>query len=156
MFEFVVVMPLIFFLVTGVIEFTLAMADLTALRQGVREGARSAVVAEFGADGGCPINGAAPTSDATTRLVCLAKERTDLDPQRVRVRVAWAGDYRAGAPITVCAAYPLESISGLMGPFVDGRVLRTETQMRLERIDDELTQFSELLPAGQTWDWCGG
>ena len=43
--EFAIVFPLFFLLVSGIIDFGLAFSDLNSTRQGVREGARQAVVA---------------------------------------------------------------------------------------------------------------
>lgn len=153
--EFAVVFPVFMFIAFGVIEFTMAMTDYNALRQGVREGARNAVVADFGSDTSCPVTGGGTPSTGTRQLICLVKERADLDPSRLRVRIEWPGTYTPGQPIIVCSAFPLQSITGFMSPFLDGRMLRTEVEMRLEQINPGLTQFSESLPSNGSWDWCG-
>jgi hypothetical protein len=155
MVEFALIMPALFLVGMGLIEFTLAMTDFNALRHGAREGARGAVVADFGGVSACSINGTAPASAATRELVCLTKDRSDLNASRVRVQISWPGQYSPGQPITVCATYPLASVSGVMAPFLGGRSLRTSTEMRIERVDVSLEPFSEALPPGQNWDWCG-
>ena len=42
--EFAIVMPLLFLLLFGVIEFAIAFNDYQSIRQGARDGARQAVV----------------------------------------------------------------------------------------------------------------
>src|SRR5690349_6552617 len=67
--EFALVFPLLFMLVAGMIDFGMVFSNLNSTRQGVREGARQAVVADFGNDTACPIVGAAPVA-TTKKLMC--------------------------------------------------------------------------------------
>ena len=88
MVEFALVVPIFLLLVMGVIDFGATFNDYNSVRQGVREGARQAVVADWTLDG-C-------TGTASQKVSCVTKERIDLDSSRVRVKVQLEGDYEPG------------------------------------------------------------
>jgi Flp pilus assembly protein TadG len=150
--EFAVVFPLLFMLVAGMIDFGMVFSDLNAMRQGVREGARQAVVAEFGTNSTCPITGA-PGSVSTTTLICLTKERIGLPQANTRVKVAFANTNEVGGGIIVCAMYPMSSVTGTFEPLLDDRILTSKVEMRIEKVDDTLTEAAEVALIGD-WSWC--
>ena len=151
--EFALVLPLFALFAFGVVEFSLTFTNMNSLRNGAREGARSAVVAEVGTDLSCPVHGAA-LSNTTKALICRTKVRTDLDRDDVRVKFEWPQLYRPGDPFVVCAQYPVRSYTGLFDAVLGNRTLRTRVEMRIETIDIALEEYAETPPAGGSWSWC--
>ena len=62
--EFALVMPLLFLLLFGIVEFGINMNDYQAVRQGVRDSARQAVVADYGTGTCAPANATAAANTA--------------------------------------------------------------------------------------------
>lgn len=149
--EFALVVPILLILVFGIIEFGLAFNDYIAVRNGSREGARVAVVNDVNNAPSCTISGgivsppAAPTgaSDATNAVVCKTKDRIGLDQSQVKVKVSISG-YSIGDTVTVCASYPVTSISGILAPIISGKTLTSNVTMRLEQVP----KFASFTEAG--------
>lgn len=138
----------------GIAEYGIAFNNLNNLRQGTREGARQAVVATAEPDTSCPLTGVTPNT-ATHELLCLIKDRVGLDPEQLRVKLAFATTNDEGESLLVCTQYPLESITGIFSAFLDGRVQTTEVRMRIETTDEDYEEAAETPVTGSNWDWCG-
>jgi len=163
--EFTIVMPILMLLVFGVIEFGLAYSNKIAVRQGVREAARQGAVGNFGptftTGAPCHLTGAGTASAHVKNLMCLAKSEIGLDSATTRVKVV-SGSPSFTAPgtfahtdsIIVCAQYPLDSVSGMFGPFLGGTVLHSKTSIRIEVSDLVETGGEETPPPGGDWSWC--
>lgn len=158
--EFALIVPVLFLVLFGVIEFGIALNDYQSIRQGVREGARQAVVQQ---------EGSSPRQDCTTatapasvkKVICLTKDRIGLgDEVRVRVRytapLGSGGDYGS---IEVCAQRNVEPFTGAI-PAIDGIHLKSSIEMRLEDdLADETvlygTSYGDPAPTGGNWTWSG-
>lgn len=151
--EFAIIVPVFVFLVMASIDFVVILTNYSGLRNGAREGARSAVVADWGTDTSCPLAGITPNA-ATHALMCRVKQRTGLDGSNTRIMIEWPGEYKPGQPVLVCAQYPLLSLTGATGPVISGRVLTTKVEMRIETLDPALTEAAESPLAGSSWSWC--
>lgn len=150
--EFAIVFPLLFMLIAGMIDFGIVFSNLNSTRQGVREGARQAVVADFGDNTACPLTGAAPSA-TTKKLMCLTKDRIGLGGSDTRVKVAFANTNEVGGGIIVCAQYPMNSVTGTFKPVLSGRVITSKVEMRIEKVDDTLEAAAETALNGD-WSWC--
>jgi Flp pilus assembly protein TadG len=148
MVEFALVIPVFLLVVMGVIDFGATFNDYNAVRQGVREGARQAVVADWDL--------ADCTGTASQKISCVTKDRIDLDPSRVRVKVDVDGDYQPGDQLTVCTMYRARSLTGMFSGLLDDQVLTSHITMRIEQIDDAdpVTDLAETPLTGETWSWC--
>lgn len=148
MVEFALIVPVFLLLVMGVIDFGATFNDYNSVRQGVREGARQAVVADWDLDG-C-------TGTASQKISCVTKSRIDLDSSRVRVKVQLEGTDEPGEQLTVCAMYRARSLTGMFGGLLDDRVLTSRITMRIEQIDDDapVTTYAETPLTGEDWAWC--
>lgn len=162
MVEAALVVPLLALLVFGVIDFGNAFNDYISLRQGTREGARQAVVANFGA-GGCALNLSGTVATETQNLLCLVKDRVGLNRAvAVRVRFDPAGDanYVAGNGVVVCTSSTLHSLTGIFSPMLDGRTMKTRVEMRIEQASSSplggarFAEGGEVDPSGSNWGWC--
>ncbi len=152
--EFAIVFPLLFLLVSGMIDFGMSFVNLNSTRQGVREGARQAVVANFGGSSSCTLTGAGAFPTPTRELMCLTKDRIGLTEADTRVKVAFVGTNTVGNSLLVCAQYPMSSVTGIFAPLLSGKVMRSKVEMRIEKVDLALTAGAETAPAGQNWTWC--
>jgi Flp pilus assembly protein TadG len=153
--EMAIALPVLVILLTGIIDFGMVLSDQISLRQGVREGARQAAVADFGSS--CTATG---TNADRTKLVCLTKARTDVDDVRVYIKLAPASGTTpvpttptVGQAVIVCAAAPMESLSGFWSPVLADRYLTSETRMRVE-VASTLTAGGDVDPSGEGWAWC--
>jgi Flp pilus assembly protein TadG len=147
--EFALVVSILLVLLFGIIEFGIAFNDYISVRNGSREGARAAVVNDVKNAPPCTINGgtvsppATPTgaSDSTNAIVCKTKDRIGLDESQVKVRVSVAGS-SIGDTVTVCASYPVQSLTGLLAPILSGKTLTSNVTMRLEQVP-KFVSFTE-------------
>jgi Flp pilus assembly protein TadG len=155
--EFALVMPLLFLILFGIIEFAIAFNDYQSIRQGARNGARQAVVSDYGTSTSCDINGAAASApDNAKRIICTAKAETGIgDDLRVGLRVVEnAPTGFKNDTVKVCTVRLVDTITGLLDPVIGDRPLRTEVEMRVER-DIGLVggDYFETDPSG-SWSWC--
>ena len=138
--ELTLVLVLFSLLLFGIIEFGVAYNNYLSVRNGSREAARLAVVDDVKSAPTCTINGASvsppanPTSaaDSTNALVCKAKDRIGLTGAKTKIKISVAGT-QIGQNVTVCASYPVESVTGLLAPFLAGKTLVSKVVMRMEQ-----------------------
>jgi Flp pilus assembly protein TadG len=115
--EFALVLPLLMLFVFGVIEFGGTYNDYISLRNGVREGARLAVV----------------NDQSGGNIVAETTQRIGLDATQTKVAVSLSGN-QVGDSVTVCASYPAYNVTGIMKPFLGNRTLTSRVTMRLEQV----------------------
>jgi hypothetical protein len=155
--EFALVMPVLALILFGIIEFGINLNDYQSVRQGVREGARQGVVADYGSVTTCGINGSAVSAGAESKaVICTTKERSGVgDDLRVKVWFV-AGDAEDGSldRVKVCATRPAASVTGLLEPFLSDVNLRSEIEMRAEKLLDLDAEAEESDPSGDDWSWC--
>ncbi|HEU5004148.1 MAG TPA: TadE/TadG family type IV pilus assembly protein [Actinomycetota bacterium] len=163
--EFALVIPMVVMLVLGVVDFGNVYNQWAGLRSGVAAGARFGSVANFGATSACPltfVGGTAPSADLQN-LMCLVKSSIGLPQSGVRIDVlisdptlsttgtAWL----VGGGLTLCAEYPVLSVTGAFGSAFGGHYLRSKTTIRIEQAASQVeTQGAETDPSGSGWAWC--
>jgi Flp pilus assembly protein TadG len=159
--EFAIIAPIFFLLLFGIIDFGFTFNDMQSVRQGAREGARGAVVKDYGTDTSCGINGsAAGAIDDVKKIICQTKERAALgDTLRVSVRVdAVAPAGFKNNSVKVCVTRMASSVTGMFSPLLANKPLRSEIEMRAERsmgpVVDLGGTWSETDPSGANWSWC--
>jgi hypothetical protein len=147
--EFALVVPIFVLLVMGTIDFGMTFNDYNSVRQGVREGARQVVVADWTA-------GSCTSGTSVQRAACITKDRIGLDAARTRVRIDVVDSYEPGDPISVCAMYQARSVTGFFSAILDNKVLTSHITMRIEQIDDAapVADYSEAPLSGESWSWC--
>jgi Flp pilus assembly protein TadG len=162
--EFAMVAPALFLIVFGLMDFGLVYNTTLSLRQGVRDGARAAIVTNFGTDNGtgtstCALTPSGGTGNAQVdSIICNTKARIGLTNSRVRVAVnIGPGGYVVGQPITVCAQIPLVSTTGLLRPFLNNKIATTKVQTLIETAASSPLPTglsSETAPTGGSWSFC--
>jgi hypothetical protein len=146
MIEVAIALPILFLLAFGTIDWGMLRQQQHALSHGAREGARRAVVAEWGTDESCTGVSAWP---GTRRVICATKKAVD-EPD-VTVKVIVSPSYRVGATVTVCAQRPATTLTGITDRFVAGKTLRSRTAMRIEELG--FGGMNNAQEAGD-WSWC--
>ncbi len=147
--EFALVLPVLMTLIFGVVEFGLVYNDYIGLRQGARDAARQAVVAEFGSVTCTPVGYS--TAGAAKNLMCLAKDRSEQDD--VRVKLVVPAPYVVGSTLVVCTQRGLQSHTGLFAGILNDIEIKTEVKMRVEQVGS-LVSAAETAPASGDWSWC--
>lgn len=118
MVEFVLVAPILFLILFGIVQFGIAFMHSVSLADAVRTGARTASVSRTSAD---------PVAATTQSVVTAA---SDLDASKVAVTVDPADDWAAGSSVTVSATYPYQI--NLFGIVVASGDLHSQTTERVE------------------------
>jgi len=114
--EFALVLPLLAMLLLGIVQFGVVFNDYVSLTDGVRAGARKAVVSRQLAD---------PVATAEAAVRGSADLSGDL-----QINVTASPRWERGADVTVTATYPYEI--SLLGLVVKSGRLRSSTTERLE------------------------
>ena len=143
--EFALIMPVLFLLLFGIIDYGLLFFDSIGLRQGAREGARQAVVQKYGS--GC-------SGAANAKIVCTTKAATELTLGSPAVKVVAPGGWAQGKQLIVCVQTKESSLTGFV-PFPAGGILRTKTTMSIEEAGTVIAaDIEETAPTGGNWTWC--
>jgi hypothetical protein len=147
--EFALVVPILFLLMFGILQYGLWFFDTLGTRQGVREAARMGVVRNF------PSCGTA-TNDMD-KLRCETKRQIDAVTGTTYVRVVKPSTWQKGAPLVVCAMVKSNGGIGLL-PLPSGGWITTKTQMSVEEdtapVPTGSTSEDSLSGTGQSWTWC--
>jgi hypothetical protein len=146
--EFALVSVVFFLLLFGIIQYGLFFNDSLNTRQGVREGARHAVVESFSFGSGCTTG----TNSAKLRCSTAKEIAAPTGTEYVKVNAA---SWTKGSPVTVCALVHSDGGTGLL-PMPHGGWIRSKTQMSIEQVTlaGTWTNTADTLPAGQSWSWC--
>ncbi|MBO9520181.1 MAG: pilus assembly protein [Nocardioidaceae bacterium] len=146
--EFALVSSVLFLVLFGMIQYGLWFSDSLSTRQGVREGARHAVVESFGYDASCT------TGTNSARLRCSTRKDIGAIAGTPYVKVN-AANWQKGKAVVVCAMVKADGALGLL-PMPNGGWITSKTQMSIEQATQAgaWTNTADALPAGATWDWC--
>lgn len=158
------VIPIMLMMVMGVVDFGTVFSQKIALRGGVREATWNGGRAIFGSVQPCPLyhSGATPTS-ITERTMCMAKYRSELDAEDVRVKIvllhldpANPAGYEIGNGLMVCAMSSARSTTRFFASVLDDEVLEARlTTVIIDTDSSEDLQSSEETPLpGGDWSFC--
>ncbi len=140
--EFALIMPILFLVVFGIIQYGLYFNDSLNTRQGVREAARMGVVRNF------PVCGAAATD--MDKLRCQAKSQIAAPTGDEYVKVVKPATWARAKPLIVCALVKSDGGVGIL-PMPNGGWISSTTQMSIEQDAAPLptgNTSSDPLPAG--------
>ena len=153
--EFALVLPLLVLLLFGTFDTGQVFYRQLALRNGTQSAARQVSVASFGGVTSCTMT-PTPADTKTQQVMCLAKARIGLPEADVRVKFALGGGgFAKGQPMAVCTEYRQTSVSGVLGPFINGRIAKSISAFRVEVNDASpvITAAAETSLSG-SWSWC--
>jgi len=153
--EFAVVVTLLFALLFGIIDFANVFNNYNAIRHGVREGARNAVVGDVGSNSACDIHGN-PGNTTTRELICLTKNRIGLPDSQLYVDVVFDSSYAVNQGLIVCAQHRPTSLTGAFSSLLDEIWLKSKVEMNIEQIvtGTPPAAGAEDVPGTTSWSWC--
>jgi hypothetical protein len=158
MVEAAIVLPLLFLVVFGLIDFAGVFNDYQSLRQGTREGARQAAVNTTpGPPGGGPWDSTNCQAVGVSAgdgydLVCDTKNAIGLDESKTRVSIFFNTPWTPGRGVTVCTQYAASSSTGVTASLLDGRVLKSHLEIRIEQPSATFTAPVQETPLpGSSW-----
>jgi Flp pilus assembly protein TadG len=147
--EFALLVPLLFALLFGIIDYGLWFNDSLNVRQGVREAARRGVVQDF-SDPDC-------TGTQPQRLACAAKDEIGAVTGSTYIRVSASDGWARGRSLTVCGMVKAGAVTGLAPLPADGMV-KSKTSMSIEVTSPVPTSdpfvYQDTVPEGVDWSWC--
>ncbi|WP_406831804.1 TadE/TadG family type IV pilus assembly protein [Pedococcus sp. KACC 23699] len=145
--EFALVMPVLFLLVFGILDYGRFYFDSVSMRQGVREASRQAIVQQYGS---CTTG----TVGAKIRCAAVAATDTTMGSTPVVYIPAVSGGWAQGKQLVVCMQSK-EQGTGFV-PLPAGGILKTKTYMSIEVGNPVVdpTYTSEAAPSGSDWSWC--
>lgn len=146
--EFALVMPVLFLLLMGILNFGLWFNDSLQLRQGVREAARQAVVLVPFSGVGCG------GTTGMANVACGTKSQTVTTggTASVRILTPGAGGWVRGNQLVVCAEVNSLNITGLV-PLP--AYIKSKTTMSIESVPTPAPSpyTDDASPSG-SWSWC--
>jgi len=150
--EFALLVPILFSILFGIIDYGFWFNDSLNVRQGVREAARQGVVQNFVA-AGCT------TGSDMQKLACKANylvEPTDPTPTDAYTRVVVpAGGWTKGQPLLVCSMVQADGLTGFVPLPADG-LIKSKTTMSIEVQATVIAAGTTTsgTPSGGSWSWC--
>lgn len=158
--EFALVLPVLFMLLFGIIDYGLWFNDSLSLRQGVRESARQAVVESPKTDA-CAI---ANTPFSMDTVACETRAQIKIGIAGAlpyaRVFVATPAlvastSWVRGNSVVVCGMSKATSFTGFVRTPSDG-LIKSRTVMSIEDVTLTPANFgsSDAAPSGSDWSWC--
>ena len=154
-------LPFLFALLFGIIDFGFTFNDWISVRQGGRDGLRQVIVntkpaAPGGGTWSCP-NPAGLSGDALS-VMCFTKARVGLDQNKTAVKVFFTdGSFTAGQPVKVCVQYMTSSLTGAYSTILNNKVLDTEVESLIEQSSTTFihpfaeTTFNDTNHTAVTW-----
>jgi TadE-like protein len=184
MVEFALIALPFFMIIFGIIDFSILIFDMHSANAGSRASARFVGTGELETRTDCAMdfnNNFAPPPvtqaeidklnvqiDNLKRVICMTKNRSHLNPNRIRVlirfedkvnpRLKAQNPIEPGDSVVVCMMTRISSLTRLYSSILDGRSLNTTTRARLEGGQGfdyaKLTEGGERPFPGQTWTDC--
>lgn len=147
--EFALVVPVLVLLVFGIIDYGLFLSDNLAVKQGIREGAREAVVSDRTACGGGDLDCLA---ELTKERIGAVGGVTEVRVETVQVDPDPGQDgWWEGNELLVCAVVSEDGLTGFT-PMPD--LIVDSVRMRIEHDTLSGTSGETGTLPGEDWDWC--
>lgn len=152
--EMGLVSMLLFPILLGIVDYGLWFNDSLNTRQGVREGARRAVVENLEVPAGSPCAGAGEAE----RMACITQQLISPAAGTAYVRVVAPSGWARGNALIVCGMTEVDGVTGIT-PLPKSGLVRSMTQMSIESETTPINGGSPVTvttgtPSGGTWEWC--
>lgn len=150
--ELALVSLILFPVLFGIVDYGLWFNDSLTTRNGVREGARLAVVQNLNGPTGCS------AQQGAARMACVTQRLVDPAAGTSYARVVAPAGWKRGNPVVVCAMTKVTGVTGVT-PLPEDGLVRAKVQMSVE-VDSPVvdggnpTTATTGTPSGATWDWC--
>ena len=148
--EFALILPVLFLLVFGIVDYGLLFNNSLAQRQGIRESARQGVVRNFTTTG-------CTSGTDLANLVCKTDKTVGAIAGTAYSKVVVPSGWAKGSPLKICSLVQTTGSTGLV-PYPSDGWLKQEVSMSIEADTAPLptggSSASDALPSGQDWTWC--
>jgi len=156
--EFALVVPVLFMLLMGIVNYGLWFNDSLQLRQGIREAARQAVVL-------VPLGGTDPTTGAAcgtllgmNNVACGTKSQTVTTGGVASVQILTPDGWVRGHEVVVCAWVSSTNFTGFV-PLPAGGIIKSKTTMSIESVPTPAptptSYTADAPPPNGNWtSWC--
>lgn len=159
--EFLICFPVFLVLLIAMVDLGVNHGDDAQTRDAAVAAARALDAAQPTGDTTCSLRVPRDTPEETRRLFCLAKARSGQDPADVRVMVRYEGPRQLTA--VVCVQSRAGSLSGLLAPFLNGRVHEAEARRSVAVLHTASATpppprpfaATEAPLPGHDWSFCG-
>lgn len=152
--ELALVSVILFPILFGIVDYGLWFNDSLNTRQGVREGARRAVVENLD----LPAGSACAPRQGASAMACITRELIAPAAGVAYVRVVVPAGWRRGNTVLVCGMTKVTGVTGVT-PLPSDGLVRSKLQMSIE--DDTIpvangapTSATTGTPSGASWGWC--
>lgn len=152
--EFALILPLIFVLLMGIINYGLWFSDSISVRQGVRESARRVATVRTAAVG-CAGTG-------MSAVACHTRSQIQ-EPGTLAYAKVWVANaagvqtetWIRGQAVVVCGMVKATTFTGF-APLPAGGLIKSKTVMSIENVTPLPTDFKheDPPPTGGDWTWC--
>lgn len=152
--ELALVSMILFPILFGIVDYGLWFNDSLNTRQGVREGARRAVVENLTVATGSPC-AARQGADA---MACITQQLIKPAAGQAYARVVVPNGWKRGNTVLVCGMTKVDGVTGVTPLPVDGLV-RSKLEMSIEVESTPIanggpTTATTGTPPGASWGWC--
>jgi Flp pilus assembly protein TadG len=152
--ELALVSTILFTLLFAIVDYGLWFNDSLNTRQGVREGARRAVVENFTVPTGSPC----AAQQGATRMACIAQQLISPSAGEAYVRVVVPAGWKRGNPVLVCGMTKVDGLTHMV-PLPSSGLVHTKMQMSIEVDTTPInngvaTSATTGTPSGASWGWC--
>lgn len=152
-------LPFLFALLFGIIDFGFTFNDWISVRQGGRDGLRQVIVktnptAPGGGSWSCPAGTSAPASGTDAyAIMCFTKLRIGLDQNKTAVKLNFTSPMTAGQPVKICVQYRTTSLTRAYSTLLDNKILDTEVESLAEQGSTIATFAETTFPDGVAVNW---
>ena len=152
--ELALVSLILFPVLFGIVDYGLWFNDSLNTRQGVREGARRAVVQNLTV----PTGSSCAAGQGATTMACITEELIRPAAGTAYVRVVVPSGWTRGDRVLVCGMTKVDGVTGVT-PLPSDGLVRSKTEMSIEvdttPINNGLaTTVTTGTPSGGDWGWC--
>jgi Flp pilus assembly protein TadG len=146
--EFGILVPVLFAMLFGIIDYGMWFSDSIGVRQGVREAARLGVVQRFDAPG-------CTSGTSFQKLACQTRQEMTAISGTSYAKVT-ATEWSRGKPLLVCGMVKADGLTGLV-PLPSNGLVKSKTRMAIEKttpVPADGLSYADTPPAGADWSWC--
>lgn len=129
--EFAIIAPFLFLIIFAIIEFGWAFGQYLDVRHGAREGARLAAVNYADPLNPVPSTGAAQSQEIVDAI--CDRMGDDINGGTITLRFVVNTDRDTGDQAEITLASKLDTLTGFLDPFLQGRAINNDIRFRLER-----------------------
>jgi Flp pilus assembly protein TadG len=158
--ELALVIPVLFLLVFGIIDFGVIFYNVSGMRAGLNSAGNEAAIGQFGSNSSCTLTGAGSASVDDKDLMCLVHSLDGINNDsttRVDIVVGntSSSSYAVGSQVTICEEYAISSASGYLTSILSGHVATATQTVEVATANSSgLSSAQETALSSSSWGFC--